>query len=334
MFLHGSWSHVIGNMWYLWIFGDNVEDRVGHGRFIVFYLLCGIGAALGQVAMDPASTLPTIGASGAIAGVMGAYFVLYPHSRVLTLIPWIFLQIVELPAIVLLGFWFVMQLFSAGTIAMTTQYAGRRRGVRGARRRVPDRRRRRVPVQEARARSVGADARLLERGSRTCRQQARTETQSSARRTSAGNAGHSRPTDRDDRRARKTRERERSYVRGDRRERAAASRRRATRRTRCVRRVDVCSSHVVPQRRADSVSLCLRGVFGRASAVRTSHGSGRRCGRSRRAAFPGRRRTDPAALIPCAPSIPRAASRVRRGGGSNRRARYRRAGVSAASGSR
>jgi membrane associated rhomboid family serine protease len=119
MFLHGSWSHVIGNMWYLWIFGDNVEDRVGHGRFIVFYLLCGIVAALGQVAMDPSSTLPTVGASGAIAGVMGAYFVLYPHSRVLTLIPWIFLQIVELPAILLLGVWFLMQLVSAGTIAVT-----------------------------------------------------------------------------------------------------------------------------------------------------------------------------------------------------------------------
>ena len=101
MFLHGSWSHVIGNMWYLWIFGDNVEDRVGHGRFIVFYLFCGIAAALGQVAMDPNSTLPTIGASGAIAGVMGAYFVLYPHSRVLTLIPWIFIQVVEMPAIAL-----------------------------------------------------------------------------------------------------------------------------------------------------------------------------------------------------------------------------------------
>src|SRR5260221_6531076 len=124
MFLHGGWLHVIGNMWYLWIFGDNVEDRVGHGRFIVFYLLCGIAAALGQVAVDPSSTLPTIGASGAIAGVMGAYFVLYPHSRVLTLIPWIFLQIVELPAIVLLGFWFVMQLFSAGAIAVTANSHG------------------------------------------------------------------------------------------------------------------------------------------------------------------------------------------------------------------
>src|SRR5204862_1388341 len=124
MFLHGSWMHVIGNMWYLWIFGDNVEDRVGHGRFIVFYLLCGMLAALGQVAVDPTSMLPTIGASGAIAGVMGAYFVLYPHSRVLTLIPWIFLQIVELPAIMLLGFWFLMQLFSAGTLAVTANTHG------------------------------------------------------------------------------------------------------------------------------------------------------------------------------------------------------------------
>ena len=124
MFLHGSWSHVIGNMWYLWIFGDNVEDRVGHGRFIFFYLLCGIAAALGQVAVNPSSMLPTIGASGAIAGVMGAYFVLYPHSRVLTLVPWIFIQIIELPAIVLLGFWFLMQLFSAGAIAVTAASHG------------------------------------------------------------------------------------------------------------------------------------------------------------------------------------------------------------------
>jgi membrane associated rhomboid family serine protease len=125
MFLHGSWSHVIGNMWYLWIFGDNVEDRVGHGRFIVFYLLCGIAAGLGQIAMDPSSTLPTIGASGAIAGVMGAYFVLYPHSRVLTLV-WFFFyfEIFELPAIVLLGFWFLIQLFSAGAIAVTASSHG------------------------------------------------------------------------------------------------------------------------------------------------------------------------------------------------------------------
>jgi membrane associated rhomboid family serine protease len=120
MFLHGSWSHVLGNMWYLWIFGDNVEDRMGHFRFLIFYLLCGTVAALGQIFIDSTSTLPTIGASGAIAGVMGAYFVLYPQSRVLTLIPLIvFWEIVELPAIFLLGFWFLMQLFSAGAIAAT-----------------------------------------------------------------------------------------------------------------------------------------------------------------------------------------------------------------------
>jgi membrane associated rhomboid family serine protease len=125
MFLHGSWFHVIGNMWYLWIFGDNVEDRLGHGRFVAFYLLCGIAAALGHVAIDPESTLPTIGASGAIAGIMGAYFVLYPHSRVLTLIPLIiYWDIIELPAIFLLGFWFLMQLFSAGAVAVTAGTQG------------------------------------------------------------------------------------------------------------------------------------------------------------------------------------------------------------------
>jgi membrane associated rhomboid family serine protease len=125
MFLHGSWSHVIGNMWYLWIFGDNVEDRMGHGRFLVFYLLCGIVAALGQIGMDPASTLPTIGASGAIAGTMGAYFVLYPRSRVLTLVGLIiFWEIIEVPAVLLLGFWFLMQLFSAGTVAVTASTGG------------------------------------------------------------------------------------------------------------------------------------------------------------------------------------------------------------------
>ena len=125
MFLHGSWMHVIGNMWYLWIFGDNVEDRVGHGRFIVFYLLCGIAAALGQILIEPDSMLPTIGASGAIAGIMGAYFVLYPRSRVLTLIPLvIFWEVIELPATMLLGFWFLMQLFSAGAIAVTASTGG------------------------------------------------------------------------------------------------------------------------------------------------------------------------------------------------------------------
>src|SRR2546428_10427444 len=123
MFLHGSWSHILGNMWFLWIFGDNVEDRFGHGRFLVFYLLCGIAAAVGQIVMNSTSTLPTIGASGAIAGVMGAYFILYPQSRVLTLIP-VWFEIIEVPAIVLLGFWFLMQLFSAGALAARTTGTG------------------------------------------------------------------------------------------------------------------------------------------------------------------------------------------------------------------
>src|SRR5215510_9903955 len=124
MFLHGSWSHILGNMWYLWIFGDNVEDQCGHGRFVVFYLLCGIAAAVGQIVMNPTSMVPTIGASGAIAGVMGAYFVLYPQSRVLTLIPIFWFEVIEVPAIVLLGFWFLMQLVSAGTVAVTANTTG------------------------------------------------------------------------------------------------------------------------------------------------------------------------------------------------------------------
>jgi membrane associated rhomboid family serine protease len=126
MFLHGGWLHVIGNMWYLWIFGDNVEDRMGHGRYLVFYLLCGGLAGLAQTLVNPDSYVPTIGASGAIAGVMGAYFVLYPHSRVLTLIPlFIFIEIVEIPALYFLGFWFLMQLFAgAGSIAQTSGSQG------------------------------------------------------------------------------------------------------------------------------------------------------------------------------------------------------------------
>src|SRR5258706_11844063 len=125
MFLHGSWMHVIGNMWYLWIFGDNVEDRLGHGRFVLFYLLCGTAAAIGHVASQPESLLPTIGASGAIAGILGAYFVLYPKSRVLTLIFLIFyIDVVEIPAVVFLGFWFVMQLVSGvGALAATSGQA-------------------------------------------------------------------------------------------------------------------------------------------------------------------------------------------------------------------
>ena len=122
MFLHGGWLHVLGNMLYLWIFGDNVEDRLGHGRYLVFYLICGAAAAVAQVASSPNSGIPTVGASGAIAGVMGAYFVLYPHSRVLTLIPiFLIMELIEVPAIAFLGIWFLMQLFSGvGSIARTT----------------------------------------------------------------------------------------------------------------------------------------------------------------------------------------------------------------------
>ena len=122
MFLHGGFLHVGGNMLYLWIFGDNVEDRMGHGRFLVFYLLCGTAAALGQTLTVPDSVVPMVGASGAIAGVMGAYFVLYPHSRIVTLLVLvIFVQIIEVPAIFFLGVWFVMQLLSGvGSIATAT----------------------------------------------------------------------------------------------------------------------------------------------------------------------------------------------------------------------
>jgi len=113
MFLHGGWAHVLGNMLYLWIFGDNVEDRMGHGRFTVFYLVCGVAAALAQYVASPYSMVPMIGASGAIAGVLGAYIVLFPKSRIVTLLPlFIFWQIIEVPAVFFLGFWFLMQLFS------------------------------------------------------------------------------------------------------------------------------------------------------------------------------------------------------------------------------
>jgi len=113
MFLHGGFLHVAGNMLYLWIFGDNVEDRMGHGRFLVFYLLCGVAAALAQTITAPDSVIPMVGASGAIAGVMGAYFVLYPKSRIVTLIPiFFFFQVIEVPAILFLGIWFLMQFLS------------------------------------------------------------------------------------------------------------------------------------------------------------------------------------------------------------------------------
>lgn len=114
MFLHGGWMHLIGNMLYLWIFGNNVEDAMGHTRFIAFYLLCGIAAALAQAIPDPQSTTPMIGASGAISGVLGAYLLLYPHARVLVAIPFgFYIHTTRLPAVWVLGFWFVLQIFNS-----------------------------------------------------------------------------------------------------------------------------------------------------------------------------------------------------------------------------
>lgn len=113
-FLHGDFLHLAGNMLYLWVFGDNVEDAMGHLRFLVFYLLCGVLAALAQVAIDPANATPLIGASGAISGVLGAYLLLYPHARVLVAIPLgFYLHTVRIKAGWVLGLWFVMQLISS-----------------------------------------------------------------------------------------------------------------------------------------------------------------------------------------------------------------------------
>jgi membrane associated rhomboid family serine protease len=130
MFLHGGWMHFIGNMWFLWIFGDNVEDRMGHGRFVVFYLLSGIIAALAHTWSAPTSLVPTIGASGAVAGVMGAYFVMYPQSRILTLVFIVFfVQIVEVPAVLFLGLWFLLQLVSGVGTSLLPAGAGMSGGI-------------------------------------------------------------------------------------------------------------------------------------------------------------------------------------------------------------
>jgi membrane associated rhomboid family serine protease len=113
MFLHGGWLHIIANMWTLWIFGDNVEDRMGPVRFLFFYLLCGLAAGVVHEYTNPDSTIPTVGASGAIAGVMGAYFFLFPYSRVIVLVPILFFPFFfELPAVTFLGFWILTQIFS------------------------------------------------------------------------------------------------------------------------------------------------------------------------------------------------------------------------------
>jgi membrane associated rhomboid family serine protease len=112
MFMHGGWMHLIGNMLFLWVYGDNVEDLLGHSRFLLFYLLCGVAAALGQCLIAPDSRVPMIGASGAIAGVMGAYMVKFPHSRIVLAGWFIILFTVELPAYVVLLYWFALQFLS------------------------------------------------------------------------------------------------------------------------------------------------------------------------------------------------------------------------------
>jgi membrane associated rhomboid family serine protease len=125
MFLHGGWMHLIGNMLYLWIFGDNVEDRLGHVKYIAFYLLSGWAATLAHGYADTSSMIPSVGASGAIAGVLGAYLLLFPRARVLTLVPLgFYTQLRELPALLVLGMWFVLQLFSGVASLGGRQQAG------------------------------------------------------------------------------------------------------------------------------------------------------------------------------------------------------------------
>lgn len=126
MFLHGGWMHLIGNMWSLWIFGDNVEDRMGPVRFVLFYLFCGIAAGLVHVFTNPLSTIPTIGASGAISGVMGAYFVLFPYSQVITLVPIFFYPVfIALPAVTYLALWFFIQFFQGvGSLLPSDEVGG------------------------------------------------------------------------------------------------------------------------------------------------------------------------------------------------------------------
>ena len=113
MFMHGGWMHLIGNMWFLWVFGNNIEDSTGHVRYVIFYLLCGVLASVAHIMFSPDSTIPTVGASGAISGIMGAYMVLYPKVRVHTLIFLvIYIRVIPLSALTVLGLWFGLQLFS------------------------------------------------------------------------------------------------------------------------------------------------------------------------------------------------------------------------------
>jgi rhomboid family protein len=124
MFVHGGWLHLIGNMWFLWVFGNNIEDSMGHARFVVFYLVCGVAAALTQMLTNAHARVPMIGASGAISGVMGAYILLYPRVRVHTLLfLGFFVTTVALPAYIILGYWFVLQLL-LGTVGSVSQAEG------------------------------------------------------------------------------------------------------------------------------------------------------------------------------------------------------------------
>ncbi|MCI0706288.1 MAG: rhomboid family intramembrane serine protease [Ignavibacteriae bacterium] len=124
MFLHGGFLHLGGNMLYLWVFGDNVEDKLGHGRYALFYILCGLGATVAHIVISPNSPIPTVGASGAISGVLGAYLLMFPRARVVTVIPiFFFLQVAELPALVVLGLWFVLQFFN-GLASLGPETAG------------------------------------------------------------------------------------------------------------------------------------------------------------------------------------------------------------------
>jgi membrane associated rhomboid family serine protease len=129
MFMHAGWLHILGNMLYLWVFGDNIENSMGHFRYLIFYLLCGLGASALEIATAVNSNVPGLGASGAIAGVLGAYLVLYPSSRIGTLIPITIILIpIRLPAWVLIGFWFLLQLFY-GVVALSSRAASSTGGV-------------------------------------------------------------------------------------------------------------------------------------------------------------------------------------------------------------
>ncbi|MDT8900010.1 rhomboid family intramembrane serine protease [Anaeroselena agilis] len=124
LFLHGGWMHILGNMWYLWIFGDNIEDCLGKIRFFLFYVLCGVIANAAQIIVDPGSTIPTIGASGAISGVLGGYLMLFPRARIATLIPLFpIFPILQIPALLFLPLWFFIQL-QQGALALFTAGAG------------------------------------------------------------------------------------------------------------------------------------------------------------------------------------------------------------------